>query len=57
MLRHLNGELFSVLQRNPDRIIDLRQIAFLELDVQYGTDDLDDLTHFLVCHVFSPLTN
>ena len=34
---------------DPDGVVDLRQVAALELDVDDRSDDLNDLADFLCC--------
>ena len=55
MLGNFGNQLAAVLTLNPDRLIDQRKLTRLEANIQYGTDDLGDLTNILFCHLVSPL--
>ena len=47
------NKLAAVLTLNPDRLIDQRKLTRLEANIQYGTDDLCDLSCTIICHVIS----
>ena len=55
MLRYLSSQCGPILCFDADRLIDLRQLALAELNIQNGTDDLRHLAYILFCHVVSPL--
>ena len=50
MLSNLNRKILSIFQRNFDGIVDFRQTAGIELDIQYGADNLSYLTDIFLCH-------
>jgi len=43
MLLHLGDDELAVVALHGERVIDLRQVPFLELDIEHRPDDLDDL--------------
>ena len=55
MLGYFYNQSAAVFCGNINGFIDVRQLALAELDIQYGTDDLGDLTNILFCHLVSPL--
>ena len=54
MLSNLYNQPAAVFQRNIDCFVNLRQITFLEFDIQNGTDNLSNFTNIITCHLFSP---
>ena len=54
MLSNFYNEFSAVFERNVNCIVNLRQMAFLEFDIQYGTDNLCDFTNIITCQLFSP---
>ena len=47
-------QFFSISGRNFDSIVDLRQVAFCEFNIQNGTNNLGNFT-YIICHaIISP---
>ena len=55
MLGYFYNQSAAVFCSDINGFIDVRQLALAELDIQYGTDDLGDLTNILFCLLVSPL--
>ena len=54
ILSHLHHQPAAVIQRNLDGLVDFRNLALGELDVDNRTDDLCDFANILFCHLVSP---
>jgi hypothetical protein len=50
MLCNLDYELAAVISLSVDGSINFWKITLSELNINYGTDDLSNLTDILICH-------
>ncbi len=50
MLCNFYHKFSSILARNLNRIVDLRQVSFRKLKVKNGTDNLGNLPYIFICH-------
>ena len=54
MLRHLYYQRSSILLLNVDCLLNGRQSATGEFNIQHGANDLRDFSYILFCHIFTP---
>jgi hypothetical protein len=52
MLRYLYDKFATLSGRDADCFINLRQLTLVETDIQYGSDDLGNLTSVISCHFY-----